>query len=462
MLKLEMKHSIASILLLLFVRNAFANVVGADTQNFNPTNDGLDFVTVHSSKTLTPGLLNLGVFLNYAVNSLPNYEDVTTQRRTNFSDSLLSADFNFALGLTQDWEAGLSFPVLLGQSVSSEATAFRGEFAKTGLTEVRAMTKYRLLKGHDLGAAMVGSVNFNQIQDNPFLGSGAGPSFNLELAVDRSFGLFAVGGNLGYRLRQPGKQLDGVPIEPLGNQFIASGAVSYLVTEWDTKIIAEVFGSFPAEKRQYVSDRSDQSLEFLLGAKHDLSRSVALHVGGGTEVIHGTSSPDWRVYTGINWVLGPLFSRPRETVVRVREQPLRSLEDLEPNDPYADKPQMAEAFVARDVLFEFNSDRMQEGAREVLQRLVEYLKRPPGFDTVTVEGHTDSVGSAIYNLDLSQRRADTVRSTLIAMGLPAIKVRAIGFGESKPIASNGNYQGRAMNRRVEFKVRRSRTTEVIR
>ena len=61
-------------LILMTGARARANVVGADTQNFNPTNDGLDFVTVHSSETLTPGVINFGFFINYAVNSLPNYD----------------------------------------------------------------------------------------------------------------------------------------------------------------------------------------------------------------------------------------------------------------------------------------------------------------------------------------------------------------------------------------------------
>jgi outer membrane protein OmpA-like peptidoglycan-associated protein len=449
-------------LILAFSFQARANVVGADTQNFNPTNDGLDFVTVHSSETLTPGILNLGFFMNYAVNSLPNYEDVSTQTRTNFSDSLLSADFNFAIGLAKDWEAGFSFPYLLSQSVSSDATAYRGEFANPGLTEIRVMSKYRLFGDNEAGIAAIVSANFNQIEDNPFLGDGAGPTFNFEVAADRTFGLFAAGVNAGYRLRDPGTPVLGVPIEPIGNQIIGSAAVSYLVTGIDTKIIAELFGSFPTESGIYVSDRDDSSLEFLLGAKHDLSRSVALHVGGGTEVVHGTSSPDWRVYTGINWVIGPLFSQPREVMVRVEDKELKSLEDMDPEDPYVGKPQVAEAFIARDVLFDLDSDRLQPGGRAVLQKLADYLKKPPGFETVTVEGHTDSMGPALYNLDLSQRRANTVRTTLIAMGIPAAKVRSIGFGESRPIADNGNYQGRAMNRRVEFKVRRASKTEVIR
>jgi outer membrane protein OmpA-like peptidoglycan-associated protein len=449
-------------LILAFSGAANANVVGADTQNFNPTNDGLDFVTVHSSETLTPGLLNLGFFVNYAVNSLPNYEDRTTQTRTNFSDSLLSADFNFAIGLAPNWEAGFSFPYLLAQSVSSDATAYRGEFASTGLTEIRLMTKYRLMGNNEGGLAAILSSNFNQIEDNPFLGRNAGPTFNFELAGDTTFGLFAAGLNIGYRLRDPGDPVIGVPIEPIGNQFIASAAVSYLLTGIDTKIIGELFGSFPTDAGVYVSDREDSSLEFLLGAKHDITRSLAMHVGGGTEVLHGTSSPDWRVYTGLNWVIGPLFSKPREVMVRVHDEELKSLQEMEPEDPYLGKPQVAEAFIARDVLFDHNSDRLKPGARQVLQKLADYLKKPPGFELVTVEGHTDSVGSALYNLDLSQRRADTVRSTLISMGIASAKVRAMGFGESRPIADNGNFQGRAMNRRVEFKVRRATKTEILR
>ncbi len=456
------KQLVVLALLVIATTQARANVVGADTQNFNPTNDGLDFVTVHSSETLTPGLLNFGLFFNYAVNSLPNYEDTTTQTRTNFTDSLFSADFNFGIGLAKDWEAGFSFPVLLSQSVTSDATAYRGEFANTGLTEIRAMSKYRLLGNNESGVAAIGSVNFNQIEDNAFLGQGAGPTINLELAADRTFGLFAVGVNAGYRIRQPGTQILGVPIEPIGNQFIASAAASYLVTSLDTKIIAEVFGNIPTESGTYISDRDASSAEFLLGAKHDLNRNIALHAGAGTEIVHGTSSPDWRVYGGLNWVIGPLFSKPREVMVRVHDQEIRSMEDMEPEDPYVGTPQVSEAFIARDVLFDHNSDRLQPGARAVLQKLVNYLRKPPGFDTVTVEGHTDSVGSALYNLDLSQRRSDTVRTAMISMGIPAVKVRAVGFGESRPIADNGNFQGRAINRRVEFKVRRARSTEIIR
>lgn len=431
-----------------------ANVVGADTQNFNPTNDGLDFVTVHSSEVLLPGLLNMGVFLNYAHNSLPNYENTTTQQRTNFRDSLISSDVNFALGLARNWEAGLSFPAVLKQNVSSDINTFHGEYASTGLTEVRAMTKYRFVGDASQGVGAVLSANFNQIKNNPFQGSGAGPTYNVELVGDRTFGKFAWGLNLGMRFRDPGEQLPGIPVEPFGNQFIYSTAVSYLVTSWDTKIIGEIFGSRPTQRREFESDRSASTLELLVGAKFDINRSLAFHAGMGTELMHGTASPDWRVYTGINYVIGPLFAKDQEVFVRVADARLTPVEQLPPSDPFAGKPELAEAFIAKDVLFDFNKDTLQPSALKALQRLVDYLKKPPGFQSLVIEGHTDSVGSSIYNLDLSQRRSDSVRRALIELGLPAEKVRGIGYGASRPIADNGNYQGRQQNRRVEFKVRR--------
>ncbi len=435
------------------IQNANANVVGADTQNFNPTNDGLDFVTVHSSETLEPGLLNMGFFLNYAVNSLPNYENTSTQSRTNFSDSLLSMDLNFALGIQRGWEVGLSTPALLYQNVDSDVSTFRGEFANTGVTEFRMMTKVRFFGAADHGMGAVASINMNQIEDNPFLGTDAGPTFNFELVGDRSFGKFAVGLNGGYRWRNPGKQLANVPIEPLGNQWIASSAVSYLIEDWDTKWIAEIFGSVPSDHGQFVSDREDSSAEFLTGLKHDVSQSLALHVGGGTEIIHGTSSPDWRVYTGLNWVIGPLYSKPQEPIVRYEDEIVQALEALDSGDPFVGPAKNQEKYVARDILFEFNSDRLHPSAKKTLQKLVDYLGRGT-FVELTIEGHTDSVGSKAYNLDLSQRRSNSVRRALIEMGIEAKKVKAKGYGEALPIADNGNYQGRAMNRRVEFRIER--------
>ena len=68
----------------------------------------------------------------------------------------------------------------------------------------------------------------------------------------------------------------------------------------------------------------------------------------------------------------------------------------------------------------------------------------------TVEGHTDSVGSDKLNQKLSEERANSVRDFLIDKGIDAGRLTAIGYGESKPIATNNTRAGRAQNRRVEI------------
>ncbi len=457
----SLKSLFIGLSLILLHNFSYANVVGADTQNFNPTTNGLDFVTVHSSETLKPWVFNFGLFLNYAVNSLPNYEDKSTQTRTNFNDSLLSSDLNFGVGLMRNWDVGFSFPVLLSQSVDSDVAAFRGEFAETGLTEFRANTKFRFLGNDAQGMAVVASMNLNQIEDNPFSGSGAGPTYNLELVADTTLAnLWALGANIGYRFRQAGDPIANVPVQPLGDQLIASAAASYLVPGLDVKVISEIFGSYPMEDTVFASDRDLSTLEFLLGAKWDVRSDVAVHGGFGTQVIHGTSSPDWRVYTGINWAIGPFFKQKPSAIYRIDEEiveaEMASYEDFYEEDPfaYSGAPAKRETFRGRDVLFEFNSDRVAPEAMESIKQFVAYLMGPAGFKELVIEGHTDSIGSDVYNLDLSRRRAKAVGRIMVQMGIPANRVKAVGYGESRPIADNGNYQGRAINRRVEFQVSR--------
>jgi outer membrane protein OmpA-like peptidoglycan-associated protein len=69
---------------------------------------------------------------------------------------------------------------------------------------------------------------------------------------------------------------------------------------------------------------------------------------------------------------------------------------------------------------------------------------------IVVEGHTDSRGSDSHNIDLSQRRAESVRSYLVSRGYPSEKVQAHGIGKSRPTTSNDTAEGRANNRRVEI------------
>ncbi len=102
-----------------------------------------------------------------------------------------------------------------------------------------------------------------------------------------------------------------------------------------------------------------------------------------------------------------------------------------------------------DVLFDTGRAQIRaEGARN-MTKLAEFLKRYPEA-RASIEGHTDSVGSAESNYLLSQRRADSVHSALTALGVPAASLSTRAHGPDIPVATNDTASGRQMNRRVEI------------
>jgi outer membrane protein OmpA-like peptidoglycan-associated protein len=104
------------------------------------------------------------------------------------------------------------------------------------------------------------------------------------------------------------------------------------------------------------------------------------------------------------------------------------------------------------VHFGFNKDTLTKDAKEAIDQLAASVATTKGY-IITVEGATDSVGSADYNYDLSQRRADAVIQYLAAeKGVPAYKIYLIGLGKDKPVESNQTREGRAKNRRVDIRL----------
>jgi OOP family OmpA-OmpF porin len=101
-----------------------------------------------------------------------------------------------------------------------------------------------------------------------------------------------------------------------------------------------------------------------------------------------------------------------------------------------------------DIEFDLNRTEIKPQYDEQLKEVADFLKTYPNTNAV-IEGHTDNTGEAAYNLDLSRRRAESVRAYLITkFGIAAERLTAEGFGEGQPVASNATAQGRAKNRRV--------------
>jgi outer membrane protein OmpA-like peptidoglycan-associated protein len=107
--------------------------------------------------------------------------------------------------------------------------------------------------------------------------------------------------------------------------------------------------------------------------------------------------------------------------------------------------------VLKGVNFAFNSDQLTAKSKEILDQWVAKLKADP-TSKVQVAGHTDSVGSDAYNQKLSERRAQSVVNYFVSQGVAADRMKAVGYGKTKPIASNATEEGRAENRRVELHI----------
>ena len=105
-----------------------------------------------------------------------------------------------------------------------------------------------------------------------------------------------------------------------------------------------------------------------------------------------------------------------------------------------------------DILFDFNSSSLRPESRQTLSDLASNFRNYPD-EQVTIEGHTDSVGTPSYNQTLSQQRASAVSGYLSAEGVPSERVTSIGYGETRPKATNDTPEGRQLNRRVEIHIR---------
>jgi outer membrane protein OmpA-like peptidoglycan-associated protein/Tol biopolymer transport system component len=122
---------------------------------------------------------------------------------------------------------------------------------------------------------------------------------------------------------------------------------------------------------------------------------------------------------------------------------------LQPIEDSTGKAPERKPIVLRNVFFETGSAELLPDSRTELDALIALLNENPAMN-IQINGHTDNVGDDNGNLTLSEKRAQTVIRYLIEKGVGASRLRAKGYGETKPTATNDTKEGRAMNRRTEF------------
>jgi outer membrane protein OmpA-like peptidoglycan-associated protein len=122
----------------------------------------------------------------------------------------------------------------------------------------------------------------------------------------------------------------------------------------------------------------------------------------------------------------------------------------EDEDGCPDEKPIEEKFVLKGVNFESGSAALTPDSYTLLDDVVRSLQAYPEV-RVEIRGHTDSQGPAGFNLELSQKRAESVKQYLVNSGIDPARIATVGVGEEEPIASNSTPEGRAQNRRIEFR-----------
>ncbi|WP_427170960.1 OmpA family protein [Fusobacterium nucleatum] len=150
----------------------------------------------------------------------------------------------------------------------------------------------------------------------------------------------------------------------------------------------------------------------------------------------------------------PTLAAQALTITQIRENSIRinalEIKDIDITKIEAPK-EMTIVLDERALNFDFDKSVVKPQYYDLLNNLKEFIEQ--NNYEVTIVGHTDSIGSNKYNFGLSRRRAESVKAKLIEFGLSPDRVVGVeAMGEEQPVATNETKEGRAQNRRVEFKL----------
>ena len=112
-----------------------------------------------------------------------------------------------------------------------------------------------------------------------------------------------------------------------------------------------------------------------------------------------------------------------------------------------------EVRIRKQIFFKSNSAEISETSNDLLTEIADVILRNPQLTSIEIQGHADGLGTAALNLQLSQDRAEAVRTWLTGAGVAADRTTARGYGDTRPLMPNITERARALNRRVQFMIR---------
>ncbi len=176
---------------------------------------------------------------------------------------------------------------------------------------------------------------------------------------------------------------------------------------------------------------------------------IGVGAGGALGAVIGSKSKNPAIYaivgSAVGGVAGTFIGKYMDKQAEKIKQDLDVLADVE---------RVGEGIkitMKSGVLFDFNSSVVSKQVNENLAKFAETLKQYPNTE-ILVAGHTDNVGTELYNMKLSEQRAKAVANVLKANSVSGNRLTVLGYGEKNPVTDNISETGREQNRRVEFAI----------
>jgi len=428
-----------------------------DTVRFRPTSSRDGGVLLEAVGVGGPWELDGGIWLGFARRPvmLTLDGDPTDPVVSARLAGVVHGGFNFGARV----RVGVALPVALYQAGEHPET---GEaLSSGGVGDLRLLPQVMILDPERtwLGLSLSAPISFPTGDAGGLLGE-SGPSIQPRVAAEKRFELpshrflrFSVGLEAGWLFRPRTELLD---LDSAGEFTFAVGG-RWMPSETfrlGTEVVAGIGEGANARRGEWVTWARVSPGRV---KRFDVVAGVAVGLG------RGVGTPEGRLFAGLRVRLDP---RARVAVTEVEGDDggvSIAAQDPGPQPPLPGESEAGgwglrlvdrTARIESSVLFDFDEARLKPAGRALLVELARWLDEHGGAGPLEIAGHCDESGSAVYNLDLSRRRAESVREALVRAGIPEERLTARGYGETRPVMRRGQAPidvVDAANRRVEFR-----------
>jgi outer membrane protein OmpA-like peptidoglycan-associated protein len=425
----------------------------------------IGYFDLPTSESLQQGNFAIGLFGTFEQVFKTRFNEGNDVTRLEFER--YSLILSGAYGILDNLELGVAIP---GATTDAESTQIisgdksSGDVHETGFGKIRVGLKYRPAV---LALPSLRPIGFSSLALEPFIdiqthGSERGLSYpyrdqdtvyGINLLTGGQAGPIGIHWRFGYS-RTDGSNVDnflviGSPFNLNTPGFSDGERISYALAfnfQPGPYLNLILKGDGDTSARHPWATSQDWRLNALAGAIYGLPNGLAVHAAWQVDLhdpIPGGSVKelDYRIIAGVTYSFAKPAAAP-PTPAPLPPPPLLP--------PPAER--RVERIVLQSVHFEFDKSRLTPLGRRVLDEAAQKLQDNPGL-SAEIEGHTDSIGTELYNLGLGKRRAEVVKGYLVLRHrVDPQRMTTLSYGETRPIADNRTQEGRALNRRVEFKV----------